>query len=212
MIIYDLFSGTGSATQAFQDAGHTVVKVELDPYFEADERDILTTRAADLVAKYGRPQFIWASPPCTTFSVMTISRYWTPDGKPKNDKSKAGIALVEHTINLIEELRPEYGYLIENPRAMLRKLPIMQELTRRTVTYCQYGDTRMKPTDLWGYVEGWVARPMCSNGAPCHEASPRGTRSGTQKLKNARERSRIPYALGEEILEALTRVERSYLD
>ena len=212
MIIYDLFSGTGSATQAFQDAGHTVIKVELDPYFDADERDILTLRAADLEAKYGRPHFIWASPPCTTFSVASLSHYWDINGQPKNDKSKAGIALVEHTINLIEELRPEYGYLIENPRAMLRRLPIMQEHTRRTVTYCQYGDTRMKPTDLWGYVQEWQPRPACTNGAPCHESAPRGSRTGTQGVKGSRERSRVPYQLGEEILEALTRVERSYLD
>jgi site-specific DNA-cytosine methylase len=92
MIIYDLFAGTGSATQAFKDAGHTVIKVELDEYFEAHERDILAMTAEYLITKYGQPDFIWASPPCTTFSVASIRHYWSYiDGKalPKNDKDFA---------------------------------------------------------------------------------------------------------------------------
>ena len=41
MRILDLFSGTGSATQAFKDRGHEVIKVELDKQFDADYRDVL---------------------------------------------------------------------------------------------------------------------------------------------------------------------------
>ena len=40
-------------------------------------------------------------------------------------------------------------WIIENPRGKLRKLEIVKDLPRTTVTYCQYGDIRMKPTDLW---------------------------------------------------------------
>jgi hypothetical protein len=110
---------------------------------------------------------------------------------------------VAHTRKLVEELDPTFGYLIENPRGMLRKLPVVQGLPHRTVTYCQYGDTRMKPTDLWGNVTNWIARPVCKNGQPCHEAAPRGSKTGTQGLKGARERSRVPYELGAEILAAI---------
>jgi hypothetical protein len=35
MLVFDFFSGTGSSTQAFADAGHTVISFELDTYFEA---------------------------------------------------------------------------------------------------------------------------------------------------------------------------------
>ena len=45
MRILDLFAGTGSATKAFEDAGHEVIKVELDTYFEAHERDIMELNA-----------------------------------------------------------------------------------------------------------------------------------------------------------------------
>ena len=200
MIIYDFYSGTGSATQAFSDAGHTVIKVELDDYFEADERDIMSLNADTLIAKYGAPDFVWASPPCTTFSIASCSTYWTPDGKPRNEKALNGLRLVEHTIALIKELKPLKGFIIENPRGMLRKQSIMTQFIRRTVTYCQYGDNRMKPTDLWGEIEGWIARPVCKNGDDCHEAAPRGSKTGTQGLKGSKERSKVLHALSVELL------------
>jgi len=37
LIIFDLFSGTGSATQAFKEAQQKVYTFELDTYFQADE-------------------------------------------------------------------------------------------------------------------------------------------------------------------------------
>jgi hypothetical protein len=85
----------------------------------------------------------------------------------------------------------------------LRKLPVVEGLPRTTVSYCTYGDSRMKPTDLWGIVPNWTPRTMCKNGMPCHEAAPRGAKTGTQGLKGARERSRVPYALGKEILDSI---------
>jgi len=72
MLVFDFYAGTGSATQAFEDAGHTIIKVELDDYFEAHERDILTLTAEGLITKYGQPDFIWASPPCQKFSVASL--------------------------------------------------------------------------------------------------------------------------------------------
>ena len=203
MMIFDFFAGTGSATQAFHDAGHTVVKIELDEQFPADERDILSISADYLVNRYGQPDFVWASPPCTTFSVASCGTYWTPDGKPKNEKAIAGLKMIEHTIALIQQLKPTKGFIIENPRGMLRKQSIMDFMDRRTVTYCTYGETRMKPTDLWGSVNGWTARPHCKNGDTCHEAAPRGSKKGTQGIKGSRQRSMVPIELSREILNAI---------
>jgi len=211
VIVYDFFSGTGSATKAFEDRGHTVIKVELDPYFEADERDILSLKADELISKYGQPDFIWASPPCTTFSVASLRHYWSyVDGKavPKNDKTLEGIRLVEFTLELIQELKPSLGWLMENPRGMLRKQSVVADLPRRTVTYCQYGAPNQKPTGLWGYVEDWQPRAMCSPGNDCHNSARRGSDTGTQGMggggkRGAKKRSMIPYALGEEICVAL---------
>jgi hypothetical protein len=207
MKVFDLFSGTGSATQAFKDAGHKVHSFELDTYFQADENvDVFDLTVDYLKEVYGHPDFVWASPPCTAFSVASMGHHWQSGGLnpvPKTQAAMESQELVAHTRKLLEGLNPQFGFLLENPRGMLRKLPVVEGLQRQTVTYCQYGDTRMKPTDLWGVVPNWTPRPMCKNGAPCHEAAPRGSKTGTQGLKGSKERSRVPYALGVELLQAM---------
>ena len=204
MIVFDFFAGTGSSTKAFADAGDTVITFELDPQFEATETvDIMDLTADYLVEKYGQPDFVWASPPCTAFSVASIGHHWAPGRMPKTEAAEMSMRLVTHTRKLLEGLNPRHGFVIENPRGMLRKLPMLENLPRHTVTYCQYGDDRMKPTDLWTTLKNWTPRPVCKNGQPCHEAAPRGAKTGTQGRAGAVTRSMVPYDLGFEIRKAM---------
>lgn len=106
----------------------------------------------------------------------------------------------QHVLKLIEELQPKY-YFIENPRGGMRKMEWMKGLSRYTVTYCQYGDNRMKPTDIWTNHPDPKFLPMCHNGDSCHVAAPRGSKTGTQGLKGARERSVIPQKLCDHIVD-----------
>jgi hypothetical protein len=53
----------------------------------------------------------------------------------------------------------------------------------------------MKPTDIWTNSRSWEEKPICKNGSPCHESAPRGSNTGTQGMKNAFDRSKIPYNL-----------------
>lgn len=211
MLILDLFAGTGSSTQAFEDAGHRVVKVELDKRFDADlhanVQDLTVEQLLELCG--GVPDFVWASPPCTAFSVASISTHWTGGWRayePKTELARTSILLVQHTIDLIRGLGAPY-WLMENPRGVLRKMAAVADLPRKTVTYCQYGDERMKPTDLWGSMPAtWAPKPMCKNGQPCHVAAPRGAKTGTQGRKGSKERSMVPYGLSQEICNALESV------
>ena len=152
-----------------------------------------------------KPDIIWASPPCTSFSVASIGRHWYVDSygnpQPKSESAELGKKLVLKTIEIINHFDPIYWF-IENPRGMLRKMDFMQRYTRTGVTYCQYGDDRMKPTDIWTNNVFWNPRPMCSNGDACHISAPRGSQTGTQGLSNAYERSKLPTLLCHDILKS----------
>ena len=80
-------------------------------------------------------------------------------------------------------------------------MDFMSGLPRYTVTYCQYGDERMKPTDIWTNHPAPAFKPPCNNGDSCHVAAPRGSQTGTQKLKGSKERAVIPVALCEHIVD-----------
>ena len=83
----------------------------------------------------------------------------------------------------------------------MRKMDFMHGLARHTLTYCQYGDTRMKPTDIWTNHPNPRFKPPCRNGDPCHVSAPRGAKTGTQGLKGSVDRSRIPRELCEHIVD-----------
>lgn len=204
--VLELFAGTRSIGKAFEARGHKVFSVDWSETFEAIDLyvDVLTLTPELIREKFGDPDVIWASPDCTTYSIAAIShhRRREPNGNlaPISDYAKTCDQVNQHLLELIYALAPQYWF-IENPRGGLRKMRFMQGLPRYTVTYCQYGDVRMKPTDIWTNHPAPDFRPMCHNGDPCHERAPRGAKTGTQGLKGHIERSRIPQALCEHIVD-----------
>lgn len=201
--ILDLFAGTRSIANEFERKGHDVYTIELDEQHGNIDWyvDIMNVTASDIVERFGRPDVVWASPPCEKFSVAAIGKHWHKGtNEPKTEETKQAVKLLTHTVELIQELNPTYFY-IENPRGKMRKLDLMADLPRYTVTYCQYGDTRMKPTDIWTNHPRPEFKPTCKNGDPCHTSAPRGSRTGTQGIKGARDRSIIPVELCRHIVD-----------
>lgn len=202
LTMLDLFSGLRGASRPWADRGHLVRTVDRDARFRPDVcADIASLQAEDL-APLGPFDFIWASPPCEKFSVMAISRNWTPDGQPRLE-TQLDLELVRHTLGLIEDLTPT-AWVLENPVGMLRKQDVVAALERRTVTYCQYGLPYRKPTDLWGGFPATLAlRPPCAQRADCHRRSPRGSRTGLQGVHGRAHRAMVPWALALDVCQAM---------
>lgn len=205
MRILDLFAGIGGEQRRarIESRGHEYVTLDLDPKFGCTlTGDILNYSPND----FSRFDFIWSSPPCEAFSVASIGHHWGGGHRayePKTEHALLSQRIVEHARRICEASNPPAGWLMENPRGVLRKLPCVQGLPRATITYCRYGERTMKPTDIFGTLEGWTPRPACHNGNPDHEAAPRGAKTGIQGIKGAAERAVVPWQLWEDILTVL---------
>jgi hypothetical protein len=193
----ELFCGTKSFSKVAAHFGHSTFTLDNDPRHKPDLCiNVLALEASTLPF---RPDILWASPPCTTFSIASHCHHWNVDGTPKSEAALVGIKIARKTLSLIRDIAPRWWF-IENPRGMLRRMPFMQGMHRNTITYCQYGHRIMKPTDIWTNARWWTPRPMCSPGDPCHESTRAGERTGLQGIRGTVERSRIPRQLFLEIL------------
>ena len=203
----ELFAGSRSFGKVAERLGHSVFSVDINNFQKIDlVKDILKVTKKDIPFL---PDLIWASPPCTYFSVASIGHHWNKNHTPKTKEAILGLQVLNKTLEILDWYK-NAKYFMENPVGKMRRM--VKGRDRVTITYCSYGDTRMKPTDIWSNHifdlfnnNGWKPKAKCFAGnIKCHhEEAPRGSKTGTQGMKNNYERSKVPYELCKEILLSL---------
>jgi hypothetical protein len=211
MKVLELFAGSRSIGNVAENLGHEVFSVDINNFEGINlvaDIEFLTINDLPFI-----PDCAWASPMCTTYSIAAISTH-RDNGKPKTEFAKKSDRVVKNTLKLFSDiltLNPNFIWYLENPRGYLRKMSFMIGIPKTTVWYCKYGDIRAKPTDIFSNniynlfnENGWKPRAICFNGnTNCqHQPAPRGSRTGTQGLKNNYQRSIIPKDLCIEIIQS----------
>ena len=165
--------------------------------------DILDKEVKKIIWERIKESYIvWMSPVCTTLSMSSGNTHWTVDRKPKTEKAIEGKKFLDFCWEVAEYcIKNNKIFFIENPRARARWF--LPAEYRKTVWYCQYGDTRAKPTDIWTNLD-WNPK-TCKNGnKECHhEPAPRGSKTGTQGIKLSKDRSIVPNKLIKEVLKLI---------
>lgn len=156
MNVVELFSGSGTLSKEFEDAGHKVFSIDIRKRKGICEpslrKNIMQVRLSEIPFK--KVHVIWASPPCDVFSKASGDFHWTKEGKPKTEKCLAHIKLLKKTLKLIERIRPDI-FFIENPDGKMKYSPdIINFLVRnnammKKVYYSSYGFGTLKPTIIF---------------------------------------------------------------
>lgn len=109
MKVLELFAGKRSIGRAFEAKGHEVFSVEWNKGFENIDlyADIGKVTAEEILQKFGKPDVIWASPDCTTFSIAAISHHRrknpvTGNLDPVSEYAKFCDAVDQHVLQLIK--------------------------------------------------------------------------------------------------------------
>ncbi len=184
MKVLELFAGSRSIGRMAESLGHEVFSVDWTEYDNINlVKDIEELTLDDIPFI---PDFIWASPDCTTYSIAGVRKHRKDSIIPTSDYAIKSDNVNKHFIGLIKEwliLNPNMVFFIENP------------------------------TDIWTNSDTWVPRPECHNykydkegniiDRHCHHASARrGAATGTQGIACTYDKSRIPDQLCEEVLKS----------
>lgn len=201
--VLDLFAGRGGFSQSFQnDDRYNVITVDdgtdIDPKEEGVDikADIMDLDPDDLPDDI---DIVLASPPCKTFSRVNSSKrhYSKKQGKPLSNEAKEAAKIVDKTVDLIEEVDPEF-YFIENPVGHLKRyMATFHDMEPVTIDQCAYGREFLKPTHLFGRFPDGFEPERCSH--PNDYNHP----SLVDETSEAAERSELPVGLSKAIKQAV---------
>lgn len=147
MRVLELFSGTHSVGKVCKERDYEVISLDLQ---NADINVDILNWDYKIFPK-NHFDIIWASPPCSTFSILT----WGSIGRRlkcidmeiytkeimKQREQDIGVRILNKTKEIIDYFQPRY-YFIENPKTGRMK-NYMTEYDYYDVDYCMYSK--------WGY-------------------------------------------------------------
>lgn len=168
VVVLDLCAGTGSIGKSMRHIfrGRDVTYISVDnevrhkPTFVADVRtwDWKRDLAKHFDGRVPRFDIVWASPPCTEYSLAkSIGRR----------NFRLADSIVKACWNIIAELAPERWYM-ENPSTgYLKTRPFMARYAAymHFCSYCRYGRDFKKPTNIWTNVDCELKE--CTRETPC---------------------------------------------
>ena len=75
--VLELFAGMRCIGKAFEEKGHKVYSIDWNKDFKDIDWnvDVEKITAQDIIDRFGKPDIIWASPDCTSYSIAAISHH-----------------------------------------------------------------------------------------------------------------------------------------
>lgn len=200
----ELFAGTKSFSTVAKNRGHKTWTTDFNSDFNCDlTGNILNHNIQEKIYEQlktlEKGDCVWMSPVCTYWSLAAGNTYWTEFRMPRREESITGIKMMMFCRFVADYCeKKKIWFVIENPNG--RAVWILDNQYLKRCWYCQYGDLRAKPTNLWTNIP--IEFRTCHNGnKDCpHESAPRGSKTGTQGLKGDIERSIVPPQLCKEIM------------
>jgi len=149
MILLELFCGTKSISKEAEKQGIETITLDYDKKHNPTIcEDILKWNYKEYFKNRDKPDIIWASPDCRTFSIARHHHRTKDNIMGITNDAKLANKMIQRTIQIIKYLKPKHWF-IENPRGRLRYLPIMKKFKRVTIYYSNYNHYCHKPTDIW---------------------------------------------------------------
>lgn len=189
--------GRGIVTHHFWKLGFKVQSIDNDPVSNATiKADVLSLEPKDLKVV---PDFIWASPPCQTYSNMAGGKHRSqgePEKSPEALQHNFFFTQMEKFMRYTRAHHPHAIFVIENPVGQMACMPLMKALERElglykaTVDYCMFGRDEKKPTCLWTTDRGLHARL-----SGCRCTHPPGSHEDVRSNAHYYDYSSIPESL-----------------
>jgi site-specific DNA-cytosine methylase len=143
MKLLELFSGTKSVSNAVGSQFNEIISVDiLNKYNPTFVCNILEWDYKQYPEGYF--DAIWASPPCTEYSIILNSR---PERKRNIEFANS---IVQRTLEIIQYFKPN-KWFIENPQTgLLKNQSFMKNIPFYDIDYCMYSDFGYrKRTRIW---------------------------------------------------------------